>query len=149
VASSTPEATEATSRTGSHLIRPHDEGKAIMKLFALRVGRTKVPFGQFYGGLQNWSISDFAQDKDHFIWVPIYSYLIEHPQAGPILADLGISPAQAEHAGYYQGSIMEYVRTRTSTICPPARLLGHIFSAMATSRQTCTPSSSPTCTKTM
>jgi N-acyl homoserine lactone hydrolase len=80
-----------------------------MKLHPLRIGRTKVPFGQFYGGLRNFSFADFAADKDHFIWVPIHAYLIEHPTVGPILVDTGISPEQAEHTAYYRGSIMEHV----------------------------------------
>lgn len=80
-----------------------------MNIHPLRIGRTKVPFGQFYGGLNGFSVSEFAADKDHFIWVPIHAYLLEHPTAGPILVDTGISPAQAAHTGYYRGSIMEYV----------------------------------------
>lgn len=80
-----------------------------MKIHPLRIGRTKVPFGQFYGGLQGFSLADFAADKDHFIWVPIHAYLIEHPTAGPVLVDTGISPEQAAHVDYYRGSIMEYV----------------------------------------
>ncbi|WP_194916539.1 MBL fold metallo-hydrolase [Catenulispora rubra] len=80
-----------------------------MNIHPLRIGRTKVPFGQFYGGLEGFSISDFANDKDHFIWVPIHAYLLEHPTVGPVLIDTGISPAQAAHRDYYRGSIMEYV----------------------------------------
>ncbi|GAA3220258.1 N-acyl homoserine lactonase family protein [Nonomuraea helvata] len=80
-----------------------------MKVFPLRTGRTKVPFGQFYGGLDGYSMTDFVTDKEHYIWVPIHSYLIEHPQAGPILVDTGISPEQTAHVDYYRGSIMEHV----------------------------------------
>lgn len=80
-----------------------------LKIHPLRIGRTKVPFGQFYGGLAGYSIGDFAEDKDQFIWVPIHAFLIEHPVAGPILIDTGISPEQAEHKAYYRDSIMEYV----------------------------------------
>ena len=47
-----------------------------MKIHPLRIGRTKVPFGQFYGGLHGFSLGEFAADKDHFIWVPIHAYLI-------------------------------------------------------------------------
>jgi hypothetical protein len=60
-----------------------------MKIHPLRIGRTKVPFGQFYGGLHGFSLREFAADKDHFIWVPIHAYLIEHPAAGPVLVDTG------------------------------------------------------------
>lgn len=80
-----------------------------MKIHPLRIGRTKVPFGQFYGGLASFSFADFAADKEHFIWVPIYAFLIEHPAAGPVLLDTGISPGQADHVDYYRGSIMEHV----------------------------------------
>ena len=31
-----------------------------MKIHPLRIGRTKVPFGQFYGGLHGFSLSEFA-----------------------------------------------------------------------------------------
>ncbi|GAA4514751.1 hypothetical protein GCM10023191_083720 [Actinoallomurus oryzae] len=80
-----------------------------MKIYPLRIGRTKVPFGQFYGGLHGFSLREFAADKDHFIWVPIHAYLIEHPTAGPVLVDTGISPEQVAHVDYYRGSIMEHV----------------------------------------
>ncbi|GAA3578973.1 hypothetical protein GCM10022222_74670 [Amycolatopsis ultiminotia] len=81
-----------------------------VKVFPLRIGRTKVPYGQFYGGLDTFSLTEFVQDKDHFIWVPIHAFLIEHPSAGPFLVDTGIGPGQAdEHARYYGGSIMEYL----------------------------------------
>lgn len=80
-----------------------------MKIYPLRIGRTKVPFGQFYGGLEHYSFADFAADKNQFIWVPIHAFLIEHPVAGPFLVDTGISPEQARHADYYRGSIMEHV----------------------------------------
>jgi glyoxylase-like metal-dependent hydrolase (beta-lactamase superfamily II) len=80
-----------------------------MKIHPLRVGRTKVPFGQFYGGLAGADFGEFVTDKDHFIWVPIHAYLLEHPTVGPVLVDTGISPEQAEHVEYYRDSIMEYV----------------------------------------
>lgn len=83
-----------------------------MKIFPLRLGRTKVPFGQFYGGAEGWSglqaIVEFAGDKEHFIWVPIYGYLIDHPE-GKVVVDTGISPAQVEHVDYYRDSIFEYL----------------------------------------
>jgi glyoxylase-like metal-dependent hydrolase (beta-lactamase superfamily II) len=80
-----------------------------MKIHPLRIGRTKVPFGQFYGGLTGADLDEFVTDKDHFIWVPIHAYLLEHPGIGPILVDTGISPEQTEHLEYYRGSIMEHV----------------------------------------
>jgi glyoxylase-like metal-dependent hydrolase (beta-lactamase superfamily II) len=81
-----------------------------MKVFPLRVGATKVPYGQFYGGLQGWNgprgFVRFATDKSHYIWVPIHAYLIEHPTAGPILVDTGISWVQSHaHEEYYAGTL--------------------------------------------
>jgi len=65
-----------------------------MKLYPLLLGRTKVPFGQFYGGLNGWegfgALFRFVTDKKHFIWVPIHAYLLEHPKEGLILVDAGI-----------------------------------------------------------
>ncbi|MEU6402401.1 N-acyl homoserine lactonase family protein [Streptomyces sp. NPDC046985] len=80
-----------------------------MKILPLRIGRTKVPYGQFYGGHDGYSVLDLASDKSAFIWVPIHAFLIEHPTAGPVLLDTGISPAQAEgHDAYYGDTIMQY-----------------------------------------
>lgn len=60
-----------------------------MKIYPLRVGRTKVPFGQFYGGLEYYSLADFATDKSQFVWVPIHAILVDHPSGGPFLVDTG------------------------------------------------------------
>ena len=79
-----------------------------MKLHPILLGRTKVPFGQFYGGLAGWkglgALARFVTDKSHFIWVPIHAYLVEHPSAGLILLDAGICADQAHrHRQYYRG----------------------------------------------
>lgn len=79
-----------------------------MKLHPLLLGRTKVPFGQFYGGLAGWegfgALLRFVTDKTHFIWVPIHAYLLEHPKEGLVLVDAGICPEQAhQHGQYYRG----------------------------------------------
>ena len=83
-----------------------------MKIHALELGRTKVPFGQFYGGTGAWrgdgGLAEFLSDKSHYVWVPIRAYLIEHPN-GRILVDTGISPAQAEHVDYYRDTVLQYV----------------------------------------
>jgi len=84
-----------------------------MKIFSLHVGDTKVPYGQFYGGLSGWTglrgMWRFATDKRHYIIVPIHVYLIDHPQAGLILVDTGINWEQAhDHSRYYKG-ILRYV----------------------------------------
>jgi N-acyl homoserine lactone hydrolase len=101
-----------------------------MKIYPLRIGRTKVPFGQFYGGLEHYSFADFVSDKAQFIWVPIHAFLIEHPAAGPLLVDTGISPEQAEHVDYYRGSIMEHLMDDDEYDLPadqaiPAQLAHH------------------------
>lgn len=81
-----------------------------MRLYPLRIGSTKVPYGQFYGGLSDWGLADFAQDKSHFIWVPIHAFLLEHPELGPTLVDTGIDTQQAvNHHEYYRGTIGEFV----------------------------------------
>ncbi len=68
-----------------------------MRVNLVRVGSTKVPFGQFYGGLQGWrglpALYRYATDKRHFIIVPIHAYLIDHPEEGVILVDAGINCA--------------------------------------------------------
>ena len=79
-----------------------------MKLHPLLLGRTKVPFGQFYGGLSGWegvrALLRFMTDKSHFIWVPIHAYLLEHPREGLVLFDAGICADQAHrHRDYYRG----------------------------------------------
>jgi len=84
-----------------------------MKIFSLLVGDTKVPYGQFYGGLTGWTgmrgLWKFATDKSHYILVPIHAYLIDHPRSGLILVDTGISWEQAhEHSRYYKG-VMHYI----------------------------------------
>jgi glyoxylase-like metal-dependent hydrolase (beta-lactamase superfamily II) len=79
-----------------------------MKLYPILLGRTKVPYGQFYGGLTGWqglgALFRFITDKNHFIWVPIHAYLLEHPKEGLVLVDAGICPEQAhQHGQYYRG----------------------------------------------
>ena len=83
-----------------------------MKVSVLHIGETKVPFGQFYGGSDGeWlglrAISKFLTDKSHFIIVPLYAFLIEHPQHGAMLVDTGINWAQAhDHRNYYDGPLL-------------------------------------------
>ena len=79
-----------------------------MKLYMMQTGYTKVPYGQFFGGLEGWSgfrgKIKFATDKKHYILVPIHCFLIEHPSEGPILVDTGINWEQArKHKEYYTG----------------------------------------------
>lgn len=82
----------------------------MIKVFPLTIGATKVPFGQFYGGLAGWTglgaLLHMATDKTHPILVPIMAFLIDHPTAGPILVDTGISREQAHaHTSYYRGAM--------------------------------------------
>lgn len=78
-----------------------------MKLYAFHIGESKVPYGQFYGGIgKEWAgwrgIRRFLTDKSHYIVVPIYAYLIDHPRAGLILVDAGINWDMAHaHNQYY------------------------------------------------
>ncbi|HEX5597785.1 MAG TPA: N-acyl homoserine lactonase family protein [Micromonosporaceae bacterium] len=108
-----------------------------MKLYALRIGATKVPYGQFYGGTQGWvglrGIWRFLRDKSQYIMVPIYVYLIEHPQAGLILVDAGINWEQANaHHQYYRGFVAhlsmdedEYLLSREQELPTQVRRLGY------------------------
>jgi N-acyl homoserine lactone hydrolase len=84
-----------------------------MKIYSLHLGDTKVPYGQFYGGLSGWSgprgLWKFATDKSHYIIVPIHAYLIDHPKSGLILVDTGINGEQARKHGRYYKGVMHYV----------------------------------------
>ncbi len=80
----------------------------LIKVYPLHIGDTKVPYGQFYGGLGGWDgvqgLWRFATDKSHYIIVPIHAYLIDHPRVGLILVDTGINWDQAHaHNQYYKG----------------------------------------------
>ena len=81
-----------------------------VKVFALRVGDTRVPYGLFYGGGAGWvgprGMWRLLTDKSHWIRVPIYVYLIDHPGAGLIMVDAGICREQAhDYRRYYRGSL--------------------------------------------
>jgi glyoxylase-like metal-dependent hydrolase (beta-lactamase superfamily II) len=107
-----------------------------MRLFPLLLGRTKVPFGQFYGGLSGWqglgALARFVTDKRHFMWVPIHAYLLEHPTQGLVLIDAGICPEQAHrHATYYRGLLRlildddEYAQAPEETLPRQLQRLGY------------------------
>jgi N-acyl homoserine lactone hydrolase len=108
----------------------------VIRVYPLRLGSTKVPYGQFYGGLAGWqgpsAIRRFATDKTHYIVVPIHAYLIEHPQEGLILVDAGINWRQAhEHGRYYRGLAHylfdddEYQLNRSQELPAALAELGH------------------------
>jgi glyoxylase-like metal-dependent hydrolase (beta-lactamase superfamily II) len=107
-----------------------------MKIHPLLLGRTKVPFGQFYGGLDGWegfrALLHFVTDKSHFIWVPIHAYLLEHPREGLTLFDAGICSDQAHrHSQYYRGILRlildedEYAQEPHETLAEQLKRLGH------------------------
>jgi glyoxylase-like metal-dependent hydrolase (beta-lactamase superfamily II) len=107
-----------------------------MKLYPLLLGRTKVPYGQFYGGLSGWdglrALLHFITDKRHFIWVPIHAYLIEHPNQGLVLVDTGICADQAHrHGQYYRGILRlildddEYAQEPEQTLAQQLKRLGY------------------------
>jgi len=106
-----------------------------MKLYPLLLGRTKVPYGQFYGGLSGWeglrALFRFVTDKSHFIWVPIHAYLLEHPREGLVLFDAGICSDQAHrHSQYYRGILRlildedEYAQEPDETLPQQLKRLG-------------------------
>ena len=106
-----------------------------MRIYSLHIGDTKVPYGQFYGGLTGWTgmrgLWRFATDKSHYIIVPIHAYLIDHPRSGLILVDTGISWEQAhEHDRYYKGTLRyvlddEYRLTRGQELPAQVERLGY------------------------
>ena len=107
-----------------------------MKLYPLLLGRTKVPYGQFYGGLAGWeglgALLRFVTDKKHFIWVPIHAYLLEHPREGLVLLDAGICADQAHrHGEYYRGILRlildddEYAQAPEESLAQQLKRLGY------------------------
>lgn len=107
-----------------------------MKIYPLLLGRTKVPYGQFYGGLSGWdglgALLRFITDKRHFIWVPIHAYLLEHPREGLVLLDAGICSDQAHrHGQYYRGILRlildddEYAQEPHETLAEQLKRLGY------------------------
>ncbi len=107
-----------------------------MKIYPLLLGRTKVPYGQFYGGLAGWeglrALFRFVTDKSHFIWVPIHAYLLEHPKEGLTLFDAGICAGQAHrHSQYYRGILRlildedEYAQEPNETLTEQLKRLGY------------------------
>ncbi len=108
-----------------------------MKVYPLHIGDSKIPYGQFCGGLEGWSgpgaVWRFLRDKSHFVVVPIYAYLIDHPRAGLILVDTGINCDLAHaHNQYYKGLLFhltldedEYLLTHEQELSAHLRRLGH------------------------
>lgn len=72
--------------------RPENRPES-MKVYPLHVGDTLVPYEQFYGGAE---LSGFAGgiqliNSRQYIWVPLYAYLIVHPEVGPMLFDTAVN----------------------------------------------------------
>ena len=100
-----------------------------MKVYPLLLGRTKVPYGQFSGGLSGWeglgALRRFVTDKSHYIWVPIHAYLLQHPREGLILVDAGICADQAHrHSQYYRG-VMRLILDEDEYAQEPHETLTH------------------------
>jgi glyoxylase-like metal-dependent hydrolase (beta-lactamase superfamily II) len=99
---------------------PDDDGR--IEVYPLHVGDTKVTYGQFYGGLSGWEgLAGYIRtlvDKD-LITVPIYVYLIDHPEHGLMLVDTGISWDQAHnHDAYYAGILARLLTDRDEYVLP-------------------------------
>jgi glyoxylase-like metal-dependent hydrolase (beta-lactamase superfamily II) len=81
-----------------------------VKVYAFRTGDTLVPSTQFWSGLDGcvgaraiWYQGRGTEPA----WVPVYAFLIEHPVAGRVLVDAGLSEAQGEpgHYSFAKGGI--------------------------------------------
>ncbi|WP_152362419.1 N-acyl homoserine lactonase family protein [Microlunatus speluncae] len=79
-----------------------------MKAYALHLGDTRVPFGQFYGGGDSArDMIKVLRDRSHPILVPVYAFLVDHPRHGPIMIDTGLNWQQAHaHRDYYSGPLL-------------------------------------------
>ncbi len=116
-----------------------------MKVFALHIGDTKIPYGQFYGGIgDEWvgwkGVWRFLTDKSHYIMAPIYAYLIDHPQAGLLLVDTGINWEMAHsHNQYYDHWLFhltldedEYQLTHEQELAAHMQRLGYCLADVRT-----------------
>ena len=102
---------------------PSNDGR--VKVYPLHVGDTRVTYGQFYGGLSGWEgLVGYVRTlvgKD-VITVPVYAYLIEHPEHGLMLVDMGVSWEQAhDHDGYYSGILARLLTERDEYVLPVQR----------------------------
>jgi glyoxylase-like metal-dependent hydrolase (beta-lactamase superfamily II) len=79
-----------------------------VKAYALHLGDTRVPFGQFYGGGESArDVIAVLRDRTHAILVPVYAFLIDHPRHGRIMIDTGLNWQQAHaHREYYAGPLL-------------------------------------------
>ncbi len=79
-----------------------------MRAYALHLGDTRVPFGQFYGGGDSArDVIKVLRDRTYAILVPVYAFLVDHPRHGPIMIDTGLNWQQAHaHREYYSGPLL-------------------------------------------
>lgn len=79
-----------------------------MKAYVLHLGDTRVPFSQFYGGGSSArDVFDVLRERNRQILVPVYAFLVDHPQHGPIMIDTGLNWRQAHaHREYYSGPLL-------------------------------------------
>ncbi|MCC3863747.1 N-acyl homoserine lactonase family protein [Terrisporobacter petrolearius] len=87
---------------------PAKDGK--VKVYPLHVGDTILTYGQFYGGFDGWvGLTGYFKslvNKDT-ITIPLYTYLIDHPDHGLMMVDAAINWEQAnEHDGFYNHNYM-------------------------------------------
>lgn len=96
-----------------------------MKAYALHLGDTRVPFGQFYGGGSSArDIVDVLRDRSHQIVVPVYAYLVEHRKHGPIMIDTGLNWQQAHaHREYYSGPLLRLAFDEDEYLLTPEQRL--------------------------
>ena len=77
---------------------------AQIRVHVLVTSETTVPFGQFYGGLEGWvgaaALWRGGLQRDPS-WVPVLVVAIEHPKAGVVLVDTGLSEAQTHAFSHY------------------------------------------------
>lgn len=87
---------------------PAVDGK--VKVYPLHVGDTILTYGQFYGGFDGWVglVGYFRSLVDkNTITIPLYTYLIDHPDHGLMMVDAAINWEQAnEHDGFYNHNYM-------------------------------------------
>ena len=99
---------------------PSNDGQ--VKFYPLHVGDTRVTYGQFYGGLSGWEgLAWYVRTLvgKGVITVPIYAYLIDHPEHGLMLVDTGVSWGQAhDHDGYYSGILERLLTDREEYVLP-------------------------------
>jgi N-acyl homoserine lactone hydrolase len=77
-----------------------------MKVFPLHVGDTLVPYEQFYGGAELSGFSGGLQlmNSESYFWVPLYAYLIVHPELGPIMVDTAVNNEMVyNYEEYFEG----------------------------------------------